>query len=215
VALICTNARPNSMGVTRMISETREEPEVLSFSEAAEFLKVSVRTLRRWVAEKRVPHAKIGGLVRFRRQALLDWLAEEERQTMEAGERARRVREARGALAHLPGGVDEFLQRKHEEIDLEDAAARIQAALEGRARMTPEERADKVREAMEIFAQIPASGEGFSRRKQEEIDLEDRAARIRAARGSLAHLAGSLDEFLQRKQEDIDLEDRRTAPPSG
>jgi excisionase family DNA binding protein len=157
-----------------MIGEAREEPEVLSFAEAAQYLKVSVRTLRRWVAEMRVPHAKIGGLVRFRRQALLDWLAEEERQTMEAGERARRVREARGALAHLPGGVDEFLKRKHEEIDLEDAAARIQAALEARARLTPEERAARVRAAVGKFAHVPTSSEEFSRRKQEEIDLENR-----------------------------------------
>jgi len=143
------------MGVTRMISDTRDEPEVLSFAEAAQYLKVSVRTLRRWVAEKRVPHAKIGGLVRFRRQALLDWLAEEERQTMAAGERARRVREARGAPAHLPGGVDEFLQRKQAEIDLEDRATRIRAARGS-------------------LAHLPGSIDEFLQRKQAEIDLEDR-----------------------------------------
>jgi excisionase family DNA binding protein len=179
---------------------------------ALRFLKVSVRTLRRWVAEKRVPHAKTGVLARFRRQALLDWLAEEERQTMEAGEWARQGRSECVALAHVPGGVDVFPQRTCEEIDLEAAAARIQSALEARARLTPAERAANVHEVTDRVAHSPASSEEFSRRKQEENDLEDRAVRIRAARGSLAHLPGSLDEFLQRKHEEIDLEDRRTPP---
>jgi excisionase family DNA binding protein len=65
-------------------------PEVLTFEQAAAFLQVSTRTLRRWVAEKRLPFAKVGGLLRFRRSALLEWLREEERRTRnengEAGE---------------------------------------------------------------------------------------------------------------------------------
>src|ERR1043166_8031709 len=65
-----------------MTSETHDLPEVLSFAEAAKFLCVSERTLRRWVAEKVVPHAKVGGLIRFRRIALQAWLEAAERQTM-------------------------------------------------------------------------------------------------------------------------------------
>jgi excisionase family DNA binding protein len=141
--------------IVAMISETREEPEVLSFAEAAKFLKVSVRTLRRWVAEKRVPHAKVGGLVRFRRQALLDWLVEAERQTMKAEERAERVRAAHGALAQLPESMDEVAQRGCEEIDLEERAARIRAA-------------------RGALAHLRGSVDDFLQRKHEEIDLEDR-----------------------------------------
>ena len=60
-----------------------EEREVLSVPEAADFLGVKERTLRRWIVERGVPHAKIGGLIRFRRSALVEWLKEEERKTME------------------------------------------------------------------------------------------------------------------------------------
>jgi hypothetical protein len=35
-------------------------------------------------------------------------------------ERRARVMAAAGSMAHLPGSVDEFLQRKQEEIDLEE-----------------------------------------------------------------------------------------------
>lgn len=53
--------------------------EVFSLPEAAEFLGVDDRTLRDWVKHRDVPCAKIGGLLRFRRVALLRWLREMER----------------------------------------------------------------------------------------------------------------------------------------
>lgn len=56
--------------------------EVMGVKEAAEFLAISERTLRRWIAAKRLPYAKIGGTLLFRRQALLEWLATEEQRTM-------------------------------------------------------------------------------------------------------------------------------------
>jgi excisionase family DNA binding protein len=56
--------------------------EVMSLLEAADFLGIKPRTLQRWTAERDVPHAKIGGLLKFRRQALLEWLVEQERATM-------------------------------------------------------------------------------------------------------------------------------------
>src|SRR4051794_36929089 len=35
-------------------------------------------------------------------------------------ERTARIKAARGALAHVPGSVDEFLRRKHEDIEREN-----------------------------------------------------------------------------------------------
>jgi excisionase family DNA binding protein len=120
-----------------MTKETREPPVVLSFAEAASYLGVSERTLRRWVAEKVVPHAKVGGLIRFRRIALEEWLAAAERQTMTQvppinqplaegpevitpEEPAARVDAIAGKYAWVPTSVDGFIRRKQEEIELED-----------------------------------------------------------------------------------------------
>jgi excisionase family DNA binding protein len=120
-----------------MARETHEPPEVLSFAEAAKFLGISERTLRRWVAEKVVPHAKVGGLIRLRRIALQEWLEAAERQTM-AGvptiqqpsaegregitpeEHAARVDAIAGKYAWVPTSVDGFIRRKQEEIERED-----------------------------------------------------------------------------------------------
>lgn len=65
------------------MADQANEREVLSVPEAAAFLGVKERTLRRWIVERGVPHAKIGGLIRLRRSALVEWLKEEERKTME------------------------------------------------------------------------------------------------------------------------------------
>jgi|AP3Bu8745761321_1050154.scaffolds.fasta_scaffold154293_1 excisionase family DNA binding protein len=66
-----------------MTAETRHEEELLTVPEAARLLGISDRTLLRWLVEKDIPHAKLGRLVRFRRSALLAWVAEQERITME------------------------------------------------------------------------------------------------------------------------------------
>jgi excisionase family DNA binding protein len=58
------------------------EREVLSLPEAAAFLGIEERTMRRWLTERGVPHAKVGGLLRFRRAALLRWLRARECETM-------------------------------------------------------------------------------------------------------------------------------------
>ncbi len=46
--------------------------------------------------------------------------AEEVMPPLSPEERRARVMAAAGSMAHLPGSVDEFLQRKQEEIDLEE-----------------------------------------------------------------------------------------------
>lgn len=62
-----------------------EKRELLTMEQAAELLSIEVRTLRRWVKEKDdIPFAKIGRLIRFRRSALLGWVAEREAATMAA-----------------------------------------------------------------------------------------------------------------------------------
>lgn len=60
------------------MSSGTPQDEVLSLGEAAVFLGIKERTLRRWIAERGVPHAKIGGLLRFRRLALLEWIRQHE-----------------------------------------------------------------------------------------------------------------------------------------
>jgi excisionase family DNA binding protein len=45
----------------------------------AHYLGTSVRHVRRLVAERRIPHHKVGGLVRFDPNSIDRWLAENER----------------------------------------------------------------------------------------------------------------------------------------
>ena len=58
-----------------MAEDTRE---VMDLEQAAAFLGVSERTLRRWLDEKGIPFARVGRLLRFRRTALLEWLKAQE-----------------------------------------------------------------------------------------------------------------------------------------
>ncbi len=48
--------------------------EVLTFREAHEFLKISAPTLRRWVADRKIPYHKAGRQLRFLKDELLEWL---------------------------------------------------------------------------------------------------------------------------------------------
>jgi excisionase family DNA binding protein len=49
--------------------------EILTANEAANYLKVTVRTIYRLIREGRIPGCKVGGSWRFRRDILDDWLA--------------------------------------------------------------------------------------------------------------------------------------------
>jgi excisionase family DNA binding protein len=66
------------------MAEDTQTREVMNLREAAQFLGVGERTLRRWMPEKGIPYARVGNLLRFRRSALLEWLAGEEQKTKEA-----------------------------------------------------------------------------------------------------------------------------------
>ena len=51
------------------------ESDVMTYEEAANFLRVSQSTLRAWVSRGEVPYARVGRLVRFHRSSLNTWLA--------------------------------------------------------------------------------------------------------------------------------------------
>src|SRR2546426_503609 len=52
--------------------------EVMTLAEAAVLLRVSPSTIRTWMCSKRLPHAKLGNRLRFRRSILLAWLEGED-----------------------------------------------------------------------------------------------------------------------------------------
>lgn len=49
-------------------------PSLLTWDTATQRLNISERHLRRLVYEHRIPHIKVGGLVRFDAAALEEWL---------------------------------------------------------------------------------------------------------------------------------------------
>lgn len=53
-------------------------PDVMTPREAAEYLRFGESTVRQWARLGRLPGIRIGGRLRFRRQALLKWLADQE-----------------------------------------------------------------------------------------------------------------------------------------
>ena len=55
-------------------SERDAEP-LMDINEVAAFLNTTVRHIRRLVLERRIPHYKVGGKLRFGRQETHDWVA--------------------------------------------------------------------------------------------------------------------------------------------
>ena len=51
---------------------------ILTTQEAAQYLSIKEETLRRWAAAKAIPVVRLNRLLRFRRSALDEWLAERE-----------------------------------------------------------------------------------------------------------------------------------------
>jgi excisionase family DNA binding protein len=47
---------------------------LLTLPEVAELLRVSDKTVRRWMLSKRLPHVRLGRVVRFRQDELLRWI---------------------------------------------------------------------------------------------------------------------------------------------
>jgi excisionase family DNA binding protein len=66
------------MEVLREVKENagHDTPDILSISEAANFLKLRVSTLYEKTAEKLIPHFKKGNRLYFHRKELEEWLRE-------------------------------------------------------------------------------------------------------------------------------------------
>lgn len=56
------------------VSQGDALPEVLTAAEAAELLRVSLRTVYRMCRTGEIPHRRIGESLRFSRRQLLEWL---------------------------------------------------------------------------------------------------------------------------------------------
>jgi excisionase family DNA binding protein len=54
-------------------------PELVSIDQLAQRLSITVRHVRRLVAERRVPYYKVGRLVRFDPDEITEWLRRERR----------------------------------------------------------------------------------------------------------------------------------------
>jgi len=52
--------------------------EILSLSEAAEYLGQSEYTLREWVRLRKIPYSKVNGAIKFRRSKLDRWIDKHE-----------------------------------------------------------------------------------------------------------------------------------------
>lgn len=50
------------------------ETEFLTLKEAAEFLKITVATLNRWMREEKIPSYKVSGRRLFDKVELVDWV---------------------------------------------------------------------------------------------------------------------------------------------
>lgn len=51
------------------------EPQYLTIEQAAEYLNVTVRAIRNWIAFKKIEHVKMGKYIRFRKEYLDSWVA--------------------------------------------------------------------------------------------------------------------------------------------
>ena len=58
------------------IREAKERNELLDVTQAAAYLNTSKRHIRRLRSEKRIPYTKIGAKLRFRREALDNYIAD-------------------------------------------------------------------------------------------------------------------------------------------
>jgi len=71
----------SSVAPSRIVSEKgivsgqiSREKQLLSTSEASEFLGIKKNTLYEWIIQKKIPHIKVGRLVKFKREDLEAWL---------------------------------------------------------------------------------------------------------------------------------------------
>lgn len=64
--------------------------KLIDINELSELTGISVSTLYSWVSQKRIPHIKIGRMVRFRMDEIDRWLSSQEVPAREWAERGTR-----------------------------------------------------------------------------------------------------------------------------
>ena len=56
------------------MATTKEADPILTLDDTAKLFKVSVRTIRTWMHDRKLPHKKLDRTVRFSRAAILKWM---------------------------------------------------------------------------------------------------------------------------------------------
>lgn len=90
---------------------------LLTVKQAAEKLQVSPNTIRHWLKTGRIPGRKFGRVYRLV-EGELDKPAAEPTNLVPPPPGMRKS--AFGAFSHVPGSVDDFMRRKHEENEREE-----------------------------------------------------------------------------------------------
>lgn len=72
--LLQTIASKVIVSETAVVSDEIRKQKLLSVTEAADFLGIKKSTLYEWIIQKKVPHYKVGRLVKFKREDLEAWL---------------------------------------------------------------------------------------------------------------------------------------------
>lgn len=67
--------QPSSQQHTRPRRADCDDEPMMDINEVAAFINTNVRHIRRLVSERRIPHYKVGGKLRFGRRETHDWLA--------------------------------------------------------------------------------------------------------------------------------------------
>lgn len=59
------------------MTSSADEGEILTLKQVAEFLKVTERTIYRLAAAKKIPAFKVGGIWRFSKAEITDWIQQQ------------------------------------------------------------------------------------------------------------------------------------------
>ena len=65
-----------SRGIVSIAPDGESADEVLTLAEAADFTKVSERTMWKLATEDEVPHKRVGAQYRFLRSRLVEWMSQ-------------------------------------------------------------------------------------------------------------------------------------------
>jgi len=72
-------------------------PVTITVAEASQFLGLSERTVRRLTSERRIPHIRVGKLIKYTREGLEEYLREEQVRSIEPDDNYRPPRDKTGS----------------------------------------------------------------------------------------------------------------------